>query len=147
MSNIYPISHRQIPPSDLLRRGTVVARDVMRGVKFLLQSNERILSVQSNEADNVARKIDLFAESADVIEMTDMRMIQCRNGLRFALEARFQVRIGRKMRGQNLDGYVASQPCVARPVHLSHAARAQRRLDLIRTEFRARGEGHQCAPL
>jgi serine/threonine protein kinase len=48
---------------------------------------------------------------------------------------------------QNLDGYIPLQPRVAGTVYLAHAAGAQRRLDLIRPEFRARGEGHACASL
>ena len=43
--------------------------------------------------------------------------------------------------GQDLDGDVSLEPRVARPVHLSHATRAERR-DLVGTEAYSGGECH-----
>ena len=43
---------------------------------------------------------------------------------------------------QHLDRDVALEPRVPRPVHLSHAARAERRQDLVRAEAGARRESH-----
>src|ERR1035438_9988349 len=79
--------------------------------------------------------------------MTNMRMAQGRDRFSLAFKTRFQIRIGRKMGRQDLDGYISTQPGVARTVHFSHAARAQRRLNLVRPEFRARSERHLCARL
>jgi len=39
------------------------------------------------------------------------------------------------------------QPRVARAIHLAHAAGAERRLDFIRAEFRARGQSHNWVGL
>ena len=46
------------------------------------------------------------------------------------------------MSRQNLDCDRAIQPRVTRAIHFSHAARTQRRLDFIRSEFRARDKCH-----
>jgi hypothetical protein len=39
------------------------------------------------------------------------------------------------MRGQNLDGYSAAQPRVARAINLAHPARAQGAEDLVRSSL------------
>lgn len=46
------------------------------------------------------------------------------------------------MRRQNLNGHIAPQPRVASTINFTHAARSERRLNLIRPEFCARGEAH-----
>ncbi len=74
-------------------------------------------------------------------------MVQRGNGAGFALEALLGLEIGRKMRRKNLDGDSAFEARVAREVHFAHAASTQRGLNFIRTEFRARGEGHARAQL
>jgi len=48
--------------------------------------------------------------------------------------------MGRK----NLDGDRTVEARIARPIHFAHAARAQRRENLIGTEFGARRECHEC---
>jgi len=68
------------------------------------------------------------------MEHADVRMIQSGNSLGLVLEALLAHWIGRKLRGQNLDRHVSPQPRVSRSVHLSHPARAQRDLNLIRPE-------------
>jgi len=65
-------------------------------------------------------------------------MVQRRDGARLALKA-----IG-KLLCRELNRDVAIQTSVARFPHLSHAARAQRRLNFIWTELRARGKSHRC---
>ena len=52
-------------------------------------------------------------------------MVEGRGRARLLLEALLAVRVGRELRRQNLDGHVAPQPRVARPIHLSHASGAQ----------------------
>ena len=84
---------------------------------------------------------------ADVVEMADVRVAQSRNRFGFALKARFQIRIGRKMRGQDFDGDIPAEPGVARAVDFAHASGAQRGLNLVRPEFRASRERHGCARL
>src|SRR5262249_44100095 len=51
-------------------------------------------------------------------------------------------RIGREVRGQNLDGYDTFQARIARPIHFAHPAGAERREDFVGAQFYARAEGH-----
>jgi hypothetical protein len=51
------------------------------------------------------------------------------------------------MGSKNFDRYGSIKADIAGAVHLAHAARSQRRLDLIRAKLAARGESHQCAEL
>ncbi len=60
-------------------------------------------------------------------------MVQRRNRARFLFETPQSVGIMRQRLWQHLDRDITPQPRVACAVHLAHAARAQRRLDLVRT--------------
>src|SRR6202521_5090544 len=71
--------------------------------------------------------------ATNIVKNADVRMIQAGNSFRFVLEALPQNGIAGKMRRQNLDGDGALQ---------TRAARAQRRDDLVRTEFRAIRQRH-----
>ena len=77
---------------------------------------------------------------SNIVKMADVGMIQRRNRLCFALHALFQFRRRRKMRKEDFNRDRAVQPGIRRPVYLTHTARAQRRLDFVRTEFGARGQ-------
>ena len=88
---------------------------------------------------------------ADVVERKDVGMVDRRNRARFALEACERVRVGGESTRQNLDGDVAAEPRVVGSVHLSHAAGANRRDNLVRAEARANeagswGHGQIIAP-
>jgi hypothetical protein len=76
-----------------------------------------------------------------------MRMRKLRDGLRFSLQPLPRGRVRRKICGKDLDRNIAPQSRVARPVHLAHAARAQRRDDLIWTECGTGFEPHDCREL
>jgi hypothetical protein len=76
----------------------------------------------------------------DVVEHTDVGMRQRGDGLRLALEAAPAIRVGGVRGAQELDGDDAVQAGVARLVHLAHAARADRRQNLIRPEPRPHRE-------
>ena len=76
----------------------------------------------------------------------DVRMIQRRERLRFALEARQTVRISRDGLGQHLDGDLPRQVGVRRPIHLAHAAHANLGGDFVRAEACAR-RGPRCRGL
>ena len=52
------------------------------------------------------------------------------------------LRVGRKRSGQCLEGDLATQPCIAGAKDLSHAAFAQRALDLVRTKLNYDSNGH-----
>ena len=72
----------------------------------------------------------------DVIERTDMRMVQAGDRVRLALEAFAE---GRQ---HFLDGDDAVEPGVASLVDLAHAAGADRHDDFVGTEPGARRQGH-----
>jgi hypothetical protein len=74
------------------------------------------------------------ALAADVEQRTDVRMVEARDRAGLALEARAHVRLRREVLRQHLDGDVAPEPRVARPVDFSHAAGAERRNDFLGSE-------------
>ena len=49
--------------------------------------------------------------------------------------------------GRILIGNRAIEASVPGPIYFAHAARTQRRLDFVGTEFRAGGQSHECAQL
>ena len=53
-------------------------------------------------------------------------MIQRGRGARFLLEAAQTVGVGGKGRGQHFDGDIASEPRIARAIHLAHPAGSER---------------------
>src|SRR6185436_10030976 len=78
---------------------------------------------------------------SDVMQSTNIRMIQTRDRLRLALEP-----VAEPLAG-NFDGDGASQTRVAGAIHLSHASGAQRSLDLVRSETRSSGELHRITTI
>src|SRR5215467_11694358 len=72
-----------------------------------------------------------------------MRIGQLGNGASLALEPFPQFRALRQMFGENLDGDVPVEACIAGTIHFAHSARAERRLNFVRPESCARGEGHR----
>jgi hypothetical protein len=74
---------------------------------------------------------------ADVVHRADVRVVQARNGSRFALESFPALRIPGHARWQNFDRHYATQPRVACAIHLTHPASAERGLNLVRAELRA----------
>ena len=79
----------------------------------------------------------------EAVERGDPRVAQRSEHPGLALEARETVGIPRHVVRKDLDGHVPTQPLVARAVDLAHAARPQRSDDLVRTEPRASGQGHE----
>ena len=70
-------------------------------------------------------------------------MIERREDLRFALEAREPIRIGRERVRQDLQRDVAIQLRVARAIDLTHAARAEQRNHFVGTDTSAVANGHE----
>ena len=70
----------------------------------------------------------------DVVERADVRMIQAGDDPGFALEACDALRVVRQMLGQRLDGDGAVQARIDGAIHLTHAARGDQGLQLVRTE-------------
>ena len=67
---------------------------------------------------------------ADVVDRENMRMIQCRGHLRFALKAPPRVRVEQLAR-KELDGHRSIEPRVRRAVHHAHAAGAENAVDAV----------------
>src|SRR5882762_7597695 len=80
--------------------------------------------------------------AAHVVQHANVRMIQARNGLGLAFESLLSNWITRKLYRKNLERHGAVQPRIPRPIHLSHATRAERRADLIRPELASHWQGH-----
>jgi hypothetical protein len=80
--------------------------------------------------------------AADVVNGTDVRIVQRGNRACLVLEALPRFRISRERDGEHLDGDGAIEPGVVRAVDLAHTARTKRGYDFVRTEARARGERH-----
>ena len=79
-----------------------------------------------------------FSEAVDV---RDVRMIERREDFRFALEAGEPLGIRRDRGRQDLDGDLALQLRVGRPIHLAHPACADLGGDFVGAEARAGSEG------
>ena len=73
----------------------------------------------------------------DVVQLTDVRVIERRDRAGFAFEAVAE------FGGRLLDGDEPVQPRVARLVDLAHSAGADRFEDVVRAEPRARLQGHR----
>jgi hypothetical protein len=63
---------------------------------------------------------------AHIVESTDVRMVQGRDRACFAVESLLGLRVFRKVRGKNLDGDDALEPCIQRAINLAHAASSER---------------------
>lgn len=68
-----------------------------------------------------------------VVECTDMGMRELRDGLGLPLEALPNLRASGELVLQHLDRDGPLKPCIARPIDLSHSARAEGREDLVGT--------------
>ena len=82
----------------------------------------------------------------ETIDMSDVRVVERSERLRFLLEARDAHRVVRERRGQHLDRDVATELRIARAIDLAHAARADRLDDFIRPEPRAERDRHLPTP-
>jgi hypothetical protein len=84
---------------------------------------------------------------AEIVNSQDVGMVECRDRLRFLLKAPQPFRIAGKSRRQHLDRHLAVEPRIARPVHLTHAARTSQRHDHVRSKFGAGSKRHECPQL
>ena len=88
--------------------------------------------------DEEAQGVDLL----EAVDRRDVRVIQGREDVRLAGEAREAVRVRGERVGKDLDRDVALKPRVAGPPDLAHPSGAQARQDLERSETGTRLEGH-----
>ena len=78
----------------------------------------------------------------EAVDVTNVRVIQRREHLRFPLEAREPIRIARDRFGQDFDRDIAIQLRVSGSIHFAHAAGADGGQDLVRAEPSSHGKGH-----
>ena len=64
----------------------------------------------------------------------DVRVVERGDGASFPAEARQPIGVGRHLLRQDLEGHVAAELGVGGAIHFAHSARAQRSLDLVRTQ-------------
>src|SRR5215470_5204643 len=79
---------------------------------------------------------------AQIVEDADVWVIEARYRLCFALKSLLELRLFRKMRGQNLYCNRAPETRILRLIHLSHSTHANRMQDFIRTQFGSGGNSH-----
>ena len=70
----------------------------------------------------------------DAVDLRDVRVVQRREHLPFALEARDAIGVGRERLGQNLQRDVAIEVRVFRAIDLTHPASAEGGRDFVRSE-------------
>ena len=78
----------------------------------------------------------------ETVDRRDVRMIERREELRFAPEARQPLGIDRKELGKNLQRDIAPERRVARTIHLAHTAGPKGGEDFVRAETSAGCQGH-----
>ena len=96
------------------------------------------------------RALDIFEHEVarpDVVELTDVGMVQRGDRPRFVLESTQTIGISGEPFRKDLDRHVAPEAGVARAIDLAHAARAERGEDLVRTEAFAGSERHEEFPM
>src|SRR5262245_65116034 len=75
----------------------------------------------------------------------DVRVRECGDGAGLLVEARHRLRIARQPLRQELQRDMASEPGIARSIHLAHATRAEKGDDFIRANVRSGSERHGFA--
>jgi len=78
------------------------------------------------------------------VKRADVRVRQLRDRARLAVEPPAELRIGGKGLGQDLDRDRAVEARVARTIHLTHSAGANRGDDLVRSEPCSGDQSHFC---
>ena len=106
------------------------------------------MSLTPNERRQILALDEFHHEGVDVtrlfetVDRGNIGMIQRGEDFGFALKARQPIGVSRQRRRQDLDGDLALQLRVGRPIHLPHAAFADFGGDLIRAETGAGSQGH-----
>ena len=92
--------------------------------------------------DELHREVDRRVDRADVVNRDDVGMIQRRRAAGFLLEPGPAHLVSGDLGEQHLDGDLAPEARVPRPVDLAHAAGAERRNDLVGPETGTRSQRH-----
>ena len=102
-----------------------------------LRDRQRAARDQCREVVAVDELHDERARASRLLEPVDrgdVRMLELREQLRFALEPRQTLGIRHECRGQHLDRDVALELRIGRAIDLAHPARAQLSGDFVRAE-------------
>jgi hypothetical protein len=110
------------------------ARDLQRKAYRLINRHR---AMQWLTLDILEHEIAL----TDVVDLTDVRVVQCSNRPGLMLEATQPVGISGEHRRKNLDRHIAPEARVACPIHLAHAARADLSANFIRAESGTTDQG------
>ena len=127
----------QVPVHDvLLVRRRQPPRDLHRDRQHLRDRERAALDplLERFPFEQLLDQVRHALERADVVDVEDVGMGERRGRLRLALEPPKALGVLGELRRQHLDRDVAAEAGVARPVHLAHAARADRGDDLIGAE-------------
>ncbi len=139
----------QVPVRDpLLVRGGEPVGDLQR-VPNCAPGGERAageLRAQRFSLEQFRDDVRRAVLGSNVEDRQDVGMVERARGLRLRFEASQTLRVRGHRRGQHLDGHVALEPRVPRPVDLPHPSRAQRREDLVGAEPSSRRESQREKP-
>jgi hypothetical protein len=72
-----------------------------------------------------------------IVNGGDVRVVEGCQHFRFPLESTHSIRIARKFVGQDLDGHVAFELSIARPIYFAHPAFAKQSRDFVRVKLLA----------
>ena len=100
---------------------------------------------QQLAVDQLEHEIPRAVRFLEAVDGGDVRMIQRREDLRLAFEAREAIGVFRERFGKNLERDRASEFEIPGAIDLAHASGAERRDDFVRAETVARGKGHPKA--
>jgi hypothetical protein len=129
---------RSVRPRQSLRDLNGHPNGLLDRQRALLQTRGERVAFQVFENEVVG-----VAVAPEIVQGTDVWMIERGHRSRLALESFAQSRVARNVCAEDLDGDDSIEPRVHGAIDLTHAPRAKRRLDLVRAEPRARGERHE----
>ena len=109
--------------------------------RVLERGLERQGAGQHGAGDELHRQRPIF----HAVNRGDMRMVQRGEHLSLALESRHAVRIALKRFRQYFERHIPLQPGVSGAIHLSHAAGADWRDDLVGAQASSWGESHRVS--
>jgi hypothetical protein len=128
-------------PQDLVERQGPPPQPLRERLPFeILHHPEADLGIRRRRSAGRRR---YRSRAPDVVQHTDVRMTQCRDGSCFPLEALTQVGLIGHLGRNDFDGDGAIEPHVARAIDLAHPAASDRGVYLVGPETSARREGHR----
>ena len=132
-------SHQNVGGFQIAMRDVFLVRGVQRIADLRGIADRSIKRERTLERSPVDKLHDQII-GPDVVNLTNIGMIQRGDGFGFPLEAL------RELRGGNFDGHLAIQARIFGAKHFTHAARANRRDDLVRAKLIASGKWHRGNP-